>query len=134
MHFQKITLQDAAHKAHPGINRGKGVVHHYRSQGCLFSHPYLPGTLEVPTLCLQASEFKVPFGLSLSPRVFTRVVTAALMPIQRAGLKIMLYLDDWLVCAPSRQQVVQSCTTFSLLASRSTQRRATSSQGSRQSF
>ena len=45
------------------------------------------------------------FGLSLSPRVFTRVVAAALAPLQRRGLKIMPYLDDWLVCAQSRQQV-----------------------------
>ncbi|XP_071400930.1 LOW QUALITY PROTEIN: uncharacterized protein [Centroberyx affinis] len=56
----------------------------------------------------QAYEFKVlPFGLSLSPRVFTRVVAAALSPLQRAGIKILPYLDDWLVCAPSREQVVQ---------------------------
>ena len=47
------------------------------------------------------------FGLSLSPRVFTRVVAAALAPLQRRGLKIMPYLDDWLVCAQSRQQVVE---------------------------
>ncbi|XP_037637109.1 uncharacterized protein LOC119494940 [Sebastes umbrosus] len=56
----------------------------------------------------QAYEFKVlPFGLSLSPRVFTRVVAAALSPLQRAGLKILPYLDDWLVCASSREQVMQ---------------------------
>ena len=55
----------------------------------------------------QAYQFQVlPFGLSLSPRVFTRVVAAALAPLQRRGLRIMPYLDDWLVCAPSRQQVV----------------------------
>lgn len=53
-------------------------------------------------------QFKVlPFGLSLSPRVFTRCVMAALAPLQSQGLKVLPYLDDWLVCAPSRAQVVR---------------------------
>lgn len=55
----------------------------------------------------QAYQFKVlPFGLSLSPRVFTRVVGAALSPLQLSGIKILPYLDDWLICAPSLSQVV----------------------------
>lgn len=55
----------------------------------------------------QAYQFQVlPFGLSLSPRVFSRVVAAALAPLQKRGLRIMPYLDDWLICAPSRKQVV----------------------------
>ena len=53
----------------------------------------------------QAFQFRVlPFGLALSPRVFTRVVAAALAPLQAAGLKILPYLDDWLVCSPDRSQ------------------------------
>lgn len=49
----------------------------------------------------------LPSGLSLSPRVFTRCVAAALAPLQAGGMKVLPYLDDWLVCAPSRAQVVQ---------------------------
>lgn len=52
-------------------------------------------------------QFRVlPFGLSLAPRVFTRFVKAALAPLQACGLKILPYLDDWLLCAPS-----QTCAT-----------------------
>ena len=60
-------------------------------------------------------QFRVlPFGLSLSPRVFSRCVAAALAPLQAQGIKILPYLDDWLLCAPSRAQV--SRETARLLA------------------
>ncbi|KAK5895026.1 hypothetical protein CesoFtcFv8_011655 [Champsocephalus esox] len=59
-------------------------------------------------------QFRVlPFGLSLSPRVFTRVVAAALAPLQAQGMKVLPYLDDWLVCAPSRAQGAQDTARLS---------------------
>ncbi len=51
----------------------------------------------------RAYQYKVfPFGLSLSPRVFTKVVEAALVPLREAGIRILNYLDDWLILAQSR--------------------------------
>ena len=53
-------------------------------------------------------QFRVlPFGLSLSPRVFTRCVAAALAPLQAEGAKVLPYLDDWLICAPSQARAAQ---------------------------
>ncbi len=41
----------------------------------------------------QAYQYKVlPFGLSLSPRVFTKVVEAALVPLREQGVRILNYL------------------------------------------
>ncbi len=47
----------------------------------------------------------LPFGLSLSPRVFTKVVEAALVPLREQGVRILNYLDDWLILAQSRRQL-----------------------------
>ncbi len=51
----------------------------------------------------RAYQYKVlPFGLSLSPRVFTKVVEAALVPLREAGIRVLNYLNDWLILAQSR--------------------------------
>ncbi len=50
----------------------------------------------------RAWQYKVlPFGLSLSPRVFTKVVEGALTPLREVGVRILNYLDDWLILAQS---------------------------------
>ncbi len=54
----------------------------------------------------RAWQYRVlPFGLSLSPRVFTKVVEGALTPLQEVGVRILNYLDDWLILAQSREQL-----------------------------
>lgn len=45
----------------------------------------------------------LPFGLSLAPRVFSKCVEAALNPMRALGLRVFAYLDDFLLCAPSRE-------------------------------
>ncbi len=47
----------------------------------------------------------LPFGLSLSPRVFTKVVEGALTPLREVGVSVLNYLDDWLILAQSREQL-----------------------------
>ena len=56
----------------------------------------------------RAYQYKVlPFGLSLSPRVFTKVTEAALVPLREQGVRILNYLDDWLILAQSRDQLCE---------------------------
>ncbi|KAI2656006.1 Transposon Ty3-G Gag-Pol polyprotein [Labeo rohita] len=51
----------------------------------------------------RAYQYKVvPFGLALSPRVFTKLVEGALAPQWEQGIRILNYLDDWLITAHSR--------------------------------
>ena len=45
-----------------------------------------------------AYEYNVlPFGLSLSPRTFTKCMKAALAPLCLQGIHVLNYLDDWLI-------------------------------------
>ena len=46
----------------------------------------------------------LPFCISLAPRTFTRCMDAALSPLRQGGIRILNYLDDWLVCAGSEEQ------------------------------
>ncbi len=61
-----------------------------------------------------AYQYKVlPFGLSLAPRTFTRCMDAALAPLRQMGIRILKYLDDWLILAQS-QTVLTSHKTLLL--------------------
>ncbi|XP_067233771.1 uncharacterized protein [Chanodichthys erythropterus] len=56
----------------------------------------------------EAYQYRVlPFGLSLSPRTFTKCVDAALAPLRLQGIRVLNYIDDWLILAQSEQQAVQ---------------------------
>ncbi len=64
----------------------------------------------IPAVCVRrtAYQYKVlPFGLSLSPRVFTKVAEAALVPLREQGVRILNYLDDWLILAQSQDQLCE---------------------------
>ncbi len=49
----------------------------------------------------------LPFGLTLSPRTFTKCVDAALAPLRLQGIRILNYIDDWLILALSEQVAAQ---------------------------
>ncbi len=47
----------------------------------------------------------LPFGLSLSPRAFMKVIEGALTPLRKVGVRVPNYLDDWPNLAQSREQL-----------------------------
>ncbi len=49
----------------------------------------------------------LPFGLALAPRTFSKCVDAALSPLRASGMRILNYLDDWLILAQSRGHATQ---------------------------
>ncbi|CAM4729294.1 unnamed protein product [Leuciscus chuanchicus] len=56
----------------------------------------------------KAYQYRVlPFGLALSPRTFTKCVDAALAPLRLQGIRILNYIDDWLILAQSHQEAIR---------------------------
>ncbi len=43
----------------------------------------------------------LPFGLALAPCTFSKCVDAALSPLRASGIRILNYMDDWLILAQS---------------------------------
>ena len=55
----------------------------------------------------QVYQFKaLCFGLSMAPQVFTRVMAPVSVILHHLGVRLLRYLDDWLVFASSRMDVV----------------------------
>ncbi len=48
----------------------------------------------------------LPFGLALAPRTFSKCVDAALSPLRAGGMRILNYLDVWLILAQSRDTLL----------------------------
>ena len=46
----------------------------------------------------------LPFGLALAPWIFTRIVRELVLIAQARGIRLLVYLDDWLMLSGSRER------------------------------
>lgn len=68
----------------------------------------------------QIFQFRVlPFGLCTAPQVFTRIFAPLASHLHLKGVRILRYLDDWLIlgdseesCAVSRDKTLELCRTL----------------------
>ncbi len=100
--FTQAPVQDADAQAHYQMHPAPGLVCSDRPEGCLLSCFDPSATQTVPTFCVRRSGMEVqgpPLLAPLSPRVFTKVVEGALAPLQEVCIRILNYLDDWLILA-----------------------------------
>ncbi len=48
----------------------------------------------------------LPFGLSFAPHTFTKCMNVALSPLRQMGIRILNYLEDWLILAQSEDELL----------------------------
>ena len=53
----------------------------------------------------------MPFGLNIAPRVFTKLTRTVASILADAGVTVLMYLDDWLLQAQSREEAVAATQT-----------------------
>ena len=68
------------------------------------SRPYLrfstvKGTFQFKVLC---------FGLSTAPQVFTRVMAPVSVILHQLGIRLLRYIDDWLILASSKEECLRA--------------------------
>ncbi len=115
-HFRSLSSERLRHAAQVqnvnfetncATDQIRGLVCHDRPQGHMSILPCHRKFLRF-AFGDKAYQYRVlPFSLALSPRSFTKCVDAALVPLRLQGIRIMNYIDDWLILAQSHQLAVR---------------------------
>jgi hypothetical protein len=106
-HFQMETVRSIRQSIQPkdwifSIDLSDAYLHVPLHPAC---HRYLRIALS-PT---KVYSFTVlPFGLNTAPLVFTRIATALAAHLRQQGVRVHVYLDDWLFLAQDKHRLLKS--------------------------
>ena len=81
--------------------------------------PDAPSRPEVSAICVNKQVYQftcLPFGLATSPHQFTKLLRPVVALLRQRGVKLHVYLDDWLIGADTPEQVqLHAQATISVL-------------------
>ncbi len=103
-------VQDVNFETNHATDQIRGLVCHDRSQERILHISIIPCHRKLMRYAFggKAYQYQVlPFGLALSPRTFTKCIDSALVPLRLQGIRIMNYIDDWLILAQLHQLAVR---------------------------
>ena len=101
------TLQDGDARVLPISHQKSGVEGIDRHTRCLSSYADASGCLQVSAFRGQPVVYQftcLPFGLATSPREFTKLLRPVVSLLRQQGVKLHVYLDDWLIRADTWEQ------------------------------
>ncbi len=104
----QAAVKDVEAETHFWMRPSPRLVCSDRPEGRVLSCLDPPATQAIPAFRVRGTGVSVQgpaLRAVLSPRVFTKVVEAALVPLREQGVRILNYLDDWLILAQSRKQL-----------------------------
>ncbi len=109
----ETAVQDDHAEADPLADSHRGLVLFSGSERCILSHPDSPHHRRFLRFAFEGVAYQytvLPFGLPLAPRTFTKCMDAALSPLRQMGIRILNYLDDWLILAQSEVELLSHRT------------------------
>ncbi len=83
----------------------RGLVIFAGSERRLLSYPDSPPPPPPSRECLINTRF-LPIGLSLAPQPFMKCMDAAISQLRQLGIRILNYLNDWLILAQSEDELL----------------------------
>ena len=113
------TLQDGEARVCPISHQKSGVGGVDRHTRCLSSCADASSCPQVSAFRGQQEGYQftcLPFGLATSPREFTKLLRPVVSLLRQQGVKLHVYLDDWLIRADTPEEAqLHSQTTIKVL-------------------
>ncbi len=99
----QASVQDGNAETDPGANSPRGLV-----CICGFQIQIAPNHRRFLRFAFEgtAYQYVLLYGLALAPLNFSKCMDAALSPLRASGMRILNYLDYWLILAQSRDSLL----------------------------
>ncbi len=112
----ETAVQDDHAEADPFADSHRGLVLFSGPERRILSHPDSPHHRRFLRFAFKGVAYQytvLPFGLSLTPRTFTKCMDTARSPLRQMRIRILNYLDDWLILAQSEVELLSHRTRVS---------------------